>query len=112
MNTLAPVVRDTIGKNVVETCYCRDGKVLLRTPEIYPVNARDWHGPYPDMKTAREDFTARTATPKISRRRLAWLRQHGYAGDVGGREMITRLDPWTGATTLSDYELIEEAANA
>lgn len=55
---------------------------------------------------------ARTATPKISRRRLAWLRQYGYAGDVGGREMITRLDPWTGATTLSDYELIEEAANA
>ncbi|MFT8952809.1 MAG: hypothetical protein ABF979_11115 [Gluconobacter sp.] len=46
MNTLAPVVRDTIGKYVVETCYCRDGKVLLRTPEIYPVNARDWHGPY------------------------------------------------------------------
>ncbi|MBV1838510.1 hypothetical protein [Acetobacter estunensis] len=112
MTDAPPIMRRKIGRYVVETCALPDGTVLLRTPEIYPLNARDWREPYPDMKTALADFAARTAIPKINRTRLAQLRRHGFAGDVCGKEMITRLDPWTGATTLSEYELVEETAGA
>ncbi|NHN93532.1 hypothetical protein [Acetobacter sicerae] len=111
MKDLPSITRSNVGRHVVETCERPDGTVLLRTPEIYPVNARDWHGPYSDVTAALADFTARTALPRISRKHLAYLRRHGFAGDVCGKEMITRLDPWTGATTLSDYELVEEIAN-
>ncbi|WP_291365171.1 hypothetical protein [Acetobacter sp. UBA5411] len=112
MTDAPPIMRRNIGRHVVETCARPDGTVLLRTPEIYPVNARDWHGPYPDMDAALADFTTRTAIPKITRKRLAYLRRHGLAGDVCGKEMISHLDPWTGATTLSEYELVKELEDA
>ncbi|GAN63245.1 MULTISPECIES: hypothetical protein [Acetobacter] len=103
------VTRQTCGRYVVETCLRPDGAVFLRTPEIFPVNARNWHGPYENMNAAITDFLDRTAIPKITRKKLSSLRDHGYAGDVGGKEMILHLDRWTGATTLSDFELVEES---
>ncbi|MCP1197459.1 hypothetical protein ACLEIY_14505 [Acetobacter tropicalis] len=67
------------------------------------------HGPYENMEAAVTDFLDRTAIPKITRKKLSALRDHGYAGDIGGKEMILHLDRWTGATTLSDFELVEES---
>ncbi|MCE2576720.1 hypothetical protein [Komagataeibacter sp. FNDCR2] len=90
----------------LEIATVRDG-VLIRTPGIFPVNAREWHGPYADEVAALVDFRTRVARPRITPERLRQYRNHGYYGIVRGVEVIQRRSPWTGASELTPFELVE-----
>ncbi|WP_183116171.1 hypothetical protein [Gluconacetobacter diazotrophicus] len=90
----------------VETCVNRNGDVLIRTPDIFPVNARHWHGPYNTLEAALADFAQRIAAPRITAAELNSLKHHGYYGVSDGVPKIMRLCPWTGASKLTPFELV------
>ncbi|MBB2157919.1 hypothetical protein HLH33_16695 [Gluconacetobacter diazotrophicus] len=90
----------------VESCVDRNGNILIRTPDILPVNARYWHGPYETVEAALADFARRIAAPRITAAELNSLKHHGYYGVVNGVPTIMRLCRWTGASTLTPFELV------
>ena len=100
--------RHVIGCSVIETVRRTDGYWLYRCSEIFPVNARHWHGPFGTETAALANYREKTRLPRITRAELQSCKRHGYHGVVDGVETIMRLDPLTGATSLTPYELLEE----
>ena len=100
--------RHAIGKTILETVRRTDGWWLYRCPEIFPVNARHWRGPFGTETAALDDYREKTRLPQITRAELKSYKRHGYHGVVDGVATIMRLDPLTGATSLTPFELLEE----
>ncbi len=48
----------------------RCGRWHFRCPQVLPVNARHWHGPYADRQAALDDLGQRTALPALTRRQV------------------------------------------
>ena len=101
-------IRHVLDGAVVETVRRMDGSWLYRCPEIFPVNARHWRGPFDTETTALGDYREKTRLPRITRAELLSYKRHGYHGVVNGVGTIMRLDPLSGATSLTPFELIEE----
>ena len=97
-----------VGCSVIETVRRADRSWLYRCPEIFPVNARHWRGPFDTETAALDDYREKTRPPRITGAELKSYKRHGYHGVVDGVETIMRLDPLTGATSLTPYELLEE----
>jgi len=102
------IVTHSIAGTAVEICFRCAGDVLIRTPAIYPVNAREWHGPYASEDAAIADFEARNARPRITRGELERLKRHDYYSIVDGVPMILTMDRWTGGTCLTTFELVDK----
>ncbi len=100
--------RHVIDKTVLEAVRRTDGWWLYRCPEIFPVNARHWRGPFGTETAALDDYREKIRPPRISRAELRSCKRQGYHGGVDGVETIMHLDPLTGATSLTPYELLEE----
>lgn len=100
--------RHVVGCSILETVRRTDGSWLYRCPEIFPVNARHWRGPFGTETAALDDYREKTRLPQITRAELKSYKRHGYHGVVDGVATIMRLDPLTGATSLTPFELLEE----
>ena len=100
--------RHVIEASVIETVRRADGSWLYRCPEIFPVNARHWRGPFDTETAALGDYREKTRLPRITAAELRSYKHHGYHGLVNGVETIMRLDPLTGATSLTSFELLKE----
>lgn len=101
-------VRHDIGGAVVEAVTAADGRWLYRCPEMYPVNARHWRGPFATEAAALDDYRDKTGPVRLTAADVAACKRHGYHGIVDGREMILHLDRLTGGTCLTTYELLQE----
>lgn len=100
--------RHEIGSTVIETVTAMDGHWLYRCPELYPVNARHWRGPFATEAAALDDYREKTRPIRLTAAEVAACKRHGYHGVVDGREMVLRLDRLSGGTCLTTYELIPE----
>ncbi len=101
-------IRYEIGGTVVETVRRTDGWWLYRCPEILPINARYWRGHFESEQAAIADFIEKTRIPRITPGRLQLLKRHGHHSLVNGKEMVRHLDPLTGATVLTSFELVTD----
>ncbi len=101
-------IRHEIGGTIVETVRRTDGWWLYRCPEILPVNARYWRGHFESERAAIADFVEKTRIPRITPGRLQLLKRHGHHSVVDGTEMVLHLDPLTGATVLTSFELVTD----
>ena len=100
--------RHVIERTIIETVPRADGSWLYRCPEIFPVNARHWRGPFDAETAALGDYREKTRPPRITQAELRSYERHGYHGLVNGVETILRLDPLTGATSLTSFDLLKE----
>ena len=107
--SLAPE-RMHLGSLTVEVLQAPDGQCHVRCPDILPVNARHWRGPYRDRQAALGDLAARTALPRLTRAEVVAKQRHGYLGPVGGVPHILHLCRLTGATVLTPFVLVDEVA--
>ena len=65
--------RHVIEASVIETVRRADGSWLYRCPEIFPVNARRWRGPFDTETAALGDYREKTRLPRITRAELRSL---------------------------------------
>ena len=101
-------IRHEIGGTIVETVRRTDGWWLYRCPEILPINARYWRGHFESEQAAIADFIEKTRIPRITQSRLQLLKRHGHHSVVNGTEMVLHLDPLTGASVLTSFELVTD----
>ena len=80
----------------------------IAAPEILPINARYWRGHFESEQAAIADFIEKTRIPRITQSRLQLLKRHGHHSVVNGKELVTHLDPLTGATVLTSFELVTD----
>ena len=59
-------------------------------------------------RAAIADFIAKTRVPRITPSRLQLLKRHGHHSVVNGKELVLHLDPLTGATVLTSFELVTD----
>lgn len=106
----APVTpeRAQLGSLAVEVQHGPDGQCHACRPDILPVNARHWRGPYRDRQAALDDIAARTALPRLIRAEVAANHRHGYLSTVGGVPHILHLCRLTGTTVLTPFALADE----
>lgn len=101
-------VRHDIAGMVIEMIQQQDGRWLYRCPEIHPVNARHWRGPYETERLALVDLQSKRRIPRLTAKQVEAKRRQGYLEIIGGRTLILYLDPLTGATILTPFELVED----
>jgi hypothetical protein len=82
--------------------------VAVSLPRDCPVNARYWRGHFESQQAAIADFIEKTRIPRITPGRLQLLKRHGHHNVVDGTEMVLHLDPLTGATVLTSFELVTD----
>ena len=100
--------RHDIAGMIVETIQQQDGRWLYRCPELHPVNARHWRGPYDTERLALVDLQSKRRVPRLTAKQVEAKRRQGYLEIIGGRTLILHLDPLTGATILTPFELLED----
>ena len=99
-------IRHEIAGTVVETVRRTDGWWLYRCPEILPVNARHWRGHFETEKAALADFIEKRRIPRLTPAELQQKKRHGCHSVINGRELVLHLDPLTGATVLTSFDLV------
>lgn len=108
LDTAAPE-RVMVNGVAAEMMPFRCGRWYFRCPEILPINARHWHGPYADRQAALDDLGQRTTLPVLTRRQVKAKHRHGYLGEAGSVPVILHLCRLTGATVLTPFVLAEKA---
>lgn len=101
-------VRRDIAGIIVETSQQQDGGWLYCCPEIHPVNARHWRGPFDSEQAALIDLQSKRRIPCLTAQQVEAKRRQGYLEIIGGRTLILHLDPLTGATILTPFELVAD----
>jgi hypothetical protein len=94
-----------IRRTLVETIESPNKEWFFRCPLIYPINARQWRGPFADEDTAIADYMAKTKIPTINNTDLAVLKKHDRLTEIDGVPMMMHHDPLTHATCLTRYTL-------
>ena len=99
------VIRHDVDGTMVEVVREPEGGWLYRCPEIFPVNARHWRGPFEDEAAALTDFAIKSRIPRITPEQLRRLKAQGHHSMLDGDEVILYLDPLTGVTVLTSFEI-------
>jgi len=86
----------------------QDGRWLYRCPELHPVNARHWRGPFDSEQAALIDLQSKRRVPCLRAKQVEAKRRQGYLEIIRGRTLILHLDPLTGATILTPFELVAD----
>ncbi len=101
-------IRHDIAGMIVETIERQDGRWLYRCPEIHPVNARHWRGPFDSEQVALVDLQSKRRIPCLTAKQVEAKRRQGYLEIIRGRTLILHLDPLTGTTVLTPFELVAD----
>lgn len=105
--TAPGATRHDIAGMVVETIAQPDGRWLYRCPEIHPVQARHWRGPFDNERAALVDLQLKRRIPRLTAKQVKAKRRQGCLEIIGDRTLILHLDPLTGATILTPFDLVE-----